>query len=366
MTRDLVELASYSITNIVIENFEDLINDFQDLPNDEILRADLSYAVEQRDAKKNTVLNIMRSISFRAKAVFGENTSKYRAMTPGNISQMPESNLLIAANQVHFAATESLAELASEGVTAQYLADFKTAIEAYETAINNVNIKKVARDTGSETKILKGNELYALVVKYCDYGKLIWDGVSPAKYNDYIIYTSTSPGTLTAPQNFMFDPVNYDFSWEPVNNATSYILQESTDGTNWTQYWSGAETTCAYEESPAIMMFFRVIPNNSGGHGPASLVTQYDFAPVLVAPSNLNYNYNTSYFTWNAVPNAEYYEFQYRAQTNPTWNSLNAGNVTSFYHADPPGEYLARLRAVSGTTMGPWSAEEEYSVGSGD
>ena len=148
-----------------------------------------------------------------------------------------------------------------------------------------------------------------------------------------------------------------------IENATSYILQQSTDGTNWTEYWSGAETTCAYEESPVVMMYFRVLAHNAGGNSAPSTVIQYDFAPVLVAPSNFNYNAGTYYFSWNAVPNAEYYEFQYRAQTNPTWNSLNAGSATSFYHADPPGDYLARVRAVSGSTMGPWSIELEYTVG---
>ena len=113
------------------------------------------------------------------------------------------------------------------------------------------------------------------------------------------------------------------------------------------------------------MMYFRVLAHNAGGNSAPSTVIQYDFAPNLIAPGSFHYNPDTYYFTWAAVPNAEYYEFQYRAQTNPTWNSLNAGNATSFYHVDPIGNYIARVRAISGSTQGTWSLELEYTVGGG-
>jgi hypothetical protein len=201
MTRDLAELAEYSVTNLEIDDFKDLIDEFQALPVDEIFRNDLSYAVEQRDLKRNSILNIMRSLSVRGKAVFGDKSAKYRSLTPGNISKLTENNLLIAARQVHTSAVSCLSELAAEGVTAPYLATFSNLIDDFETAIDEVNSKKNLRDNASETKILKGNELYALVVKYCDYGKTIWNNVSPAKYNDYIIYSGTSHRSLTAPKN---------------------------------------------------------------------------------------------------------------------------------------------------------------------
>ncbi len=87
--------------------------------------------------------------------------------------------------------------------------------------------------------------------------------------------------------------------------------------------------------------------------------------PTLPAPSYISYNSDTYYFTWGAVPNAESYEFQYREESNPTWLSLNAGIATNFLHADPPGDYIARVRGIAGTTMGEWSSELSYSPGSG-
>lgn len=283
MTRDIAELGTYSITNLVIDAFQVTIDDFQALPNDELLRADLSYAVEQREICRNAVLNIMRSISFRAKAVFGENSAKYRAMSPGNISQMPDANLLPAAKQVHTAAAGSVAQLTQEGVTAVYLTDFDDAIEAYESAINEVNDRKVARDTGTEAKILKGNELYALVVKYCDYGKLAWDGVSPAKYNDYIIYSSSSPGSLTAPENLVYNASIPQISWDPVSNATSYevVVKPTGPTEDWTVAYSGIDNVL-YHADPPGNWSVKIRARNANGFGDWSEVLDY---VVSVVPS---------------------------------------------------------------------------------
>ena len=310
MTRDISVLATYGITNLVINDFKDCIDDFQALATDELLRADLSYAVELRESNRNAVMNIMRSISLRAKAVFGENSSKYRAMTPGNISQMPDSNLLPAANQVHTAALGSLTQLAAEGVTTLYLTDFQSAIDAYENAINEVNDKKVARDTGTEAKVLKGNELYALVVKYCDYGKLAWDGISEAKYNDYLIYTGSSPVTMDKPTGLAFDSLTQTFRWNEVENASSYVLQASNDGENFNTVYSGSNLSVVYEPIFLGNNVFRVKARNSSGLSEASDVITVEYYSILPVPDNLNAvleSPNTVNFSFSPVPTADRY-----------------------------------------------------------
>ncbi len=62
MNRDIAEMADYGVTAETISDFQDTIDDFQNLPDDEILRTDLSYAIEQRDIKKEAVLKTIRSI----------------------------------------------------------------------------------------------------------------------------------------------------------------------------------------------------------------------------------------------------------------------------------------------------------------
>lgn len=275
MTRDLAEMAIYGITSDTISDFEDLVNAFQALPSDDLLRADLSYAVEERDNKRNIVMNFMRSIAARSKAIYGENSAKYRALSTGNISRMQDSNLLLAAGQVHSAATTNLTELAAEGVTALYLTEFQTAITNFEASINDVSDKKNLRDNGTENKISKGNELYALVVKYCDYGKLIWENISPAKYNDYVIYTQSSPGSLSAPGNLQYHAEIPSISWDAVTNATSYQVQLKPQGEEtWTVIYSGSDTNLLHADAPGDYTV-RVRARNDNGYGDWSLELNY-------------------------------------------------------------------------------------------
>jgi hypothetical protein len=288
MTRDLSELAAFSITNLKIEELSDLNDEFQALPDDEIFRTDLSYAIELRDLNKNAILNTMRNISIRAKAIFGENTAKYRSMAPGNISQLTDSNLLIAARQVHSAAVTNSTALAAEGITTLYLTNFGTAIDAFEAAITGVADKKIIRDDATETKVLKGNSLYNLIVKYCDYGKTLWDGVSPSKYNDYVIYSGSSPGTLDKPSGISFNLANMKVSWDALENATSYIASISTDGgATYQEVYSGSDTFFMYQPTYFGTVSVLIKGHNSGGNGPASDPYSFAYFSILPAPEGL-------------------------------------------------------------------------------
>jgi hypothetical protein len=338
MTRDLAELGTYSVTIMKIDDLSTLIDEFQAMPDDEILRTDLSFAAELRDMNKNAVLNPMRSIAVRAKAVFGENSAKYRSMNPGNLSQMTDSKLLIAARQVHLAADNNSVPLAVEGITAPYLSSFSAAIDAFEASITGVSNKKIVRDDSSEGKVLKGNVLYSLVVKYCDYGKTVWDGVSPAKYNDYIIYTAPSPGSLSVPSGLSFDIATKTLSWHAVQNATSYSLESSEDGVDFAVIYNGSDVNFIYEPIEG-WMYYRVRARNDNGFSNYSSVLKQGYyinlpAPVNLAASIAAGTYTTINLIWDEVPSATNYKI-YRSsvalwQPAGTFNYINQVSTNAF------------------------------------
>ena len=349
------------------DDFYDLITDADDFPTNEedlnnqvILSTKVEETMEKARAQYQKMLfyvGIAWPDSESMMLAFGSNLYEKARKLPHKMMNLLQSAYR-NANSVEYKA-----DLIAAGFTQVEIDLLHTLDTELTTRYNDQQDYIQHSYKRTEQRTIAFNNVWDEMVKISNASKIIFKD-SPAMIEFFLLYPDTGTvGKLTAPQNFMFDPVNYDFSWSAVENATSYILQESTDGTNWTEYWAGHETTCAYEESPTTMMYFRVLAHNASGNGPASSVIQYDFAPTLVAPGSFHYNPETYYFTWTAVPNAEYYEFQYRVQTNPTWNSLNAGDATSFLHADPVGNYLARVRAVSGSTMGPWSIELEYTVG---
>lgn len=318
MTRDLVQFEDYGVTELKIQDLSDLIDEFQALPSDESFLADYSYAVEQRDELRFSIENVLRSISVRAKSVFGTNTAKYRSLKPGNISQMTDSEFLIEARNIHNAAVTNLVALTPEGITALYLTTLETNIENYETTINTVADKKIIRDDASENKVLKGNELYSLVVKYCDYGKTIWNNVSPAKYNDYIIYKTVSPGTLTAPANLQYDQITGMITWDSVENATSYKVEISYEGGEFEEVYADVSPETYYipPSSPSTFII-HAMARNSGGLGPVSpLTVEYD--PPLQPPGYLSISVTSSTLhtiamNWGEVDGATGYRLYHSA-----------------------------------------------------
>jgi hypothetical protein len=273
MTRDLIQFESYSVTNTKIDDFIDIVDSFQALPDDDLLRGDVSYAVEQKDLCKNAVLSTMRSIAVRAKSVFGENSAKYRSLAPASLSKMTDSELLVAARNVHTQAVNNAVGLAAEGVTTLYLTAFNAANQAYEDALDEVGNRKFMRDHGVETKILKGNELYTLLAKYCDYGKTIWDGISPAKYNDYVIYTP-GPGSITAPTELNYNAATKVISWTEVENATSYQVQISSNNENFAEIYAGSATSFVYSTPITSLKYLQCRARNANGYGKWSEVVE--------------------------------------------------------------------------------------------
>ncbi len=309
MRRDITELTDYGVTEANINALVALVDDFQELPNDVLLRTDVSYSVEQKNALRETLSNTMRSLSVRAKVVFGENTAKYRSLSPESITKLSDSDLLIAARQVHSAATTNLAGLAPEGVTADYLDDFSENIESFETAVDDVGNKETLRDGATENRILKGNQIYALVNKYCSYGKVIFEKTSPARYNDYIIYQKEAGG-LSVPANFRYDFIGKTFWWDVVSHATSYQL-EKKEGESYVEIYAGSDTSFNYIPADG-QGFYRVRARNMNGFGPATEDLEQWYFAILPPASNLQISdteiepgkYN---LTWTAVPTATEY-----------------------------------------------------------
>ena len=258
--------------------------------------------------------------------------------------------------------TAFLPDLADTGLTQAMLDDMEDLNDEFEVAKNSQNTKVSERDSSTEERIIKGNEIYSLDAIYCEIGKRVYAKSDPAKYNDYIIYTAASPGSLTAPVNFAFDPIIYDLTWDAVENATSYEVQSSTDGTNFTEYWTGPGTDCTLEEIPSVLTYYRVRARNAGGYGPFSVVVQYNFAAPVQAPINLAYDTETSNFSWVLVPAATRYEINYRHTDQVTWTVLEAGQGNTFYQPFPWGDYLAKVRAYRNLVAGPFSEELEYTV----
>ena len=319
-------------------------------------------ATEAKTAKAELVKEAIRNMVTRCQIKWGVDSWQEKSLGVKGMNKYTDDTLLSAGRRVHSQMTTFLPDLADTGLTQAMLDDMDDLNEEFEVAKNSQYTKTSERENDTEIRINKGNEIYSLVSTYCEIGKRVYAKSDPAKYNDYIIYSAASPGSLTAPTNFAFDPVILDLTWDTVENATSYEIQSSTDGTNFTEYWTGPGTDCTLSEIPSTLVYYRVRARNAGGYGPFSSVIEYNFTIPLTAPLNLGFAVATSTFTWSPVATATGYEFQYRNKLQVPWLIIDAGNNTSLYHVDPSGEYVCRVCAKRGSDLGPFSVPLNYLV----
>jgi hypothetical protein len=198
MLRDLVEFIKYGVTEEKLTALKALLSDFANIPTDEELRGAQVLATQGKDEAGVLLRDAVSEIMRRVQNKFGAASGNYRKFGASGVSDLDGGMLSYVGKRVRRVAELMLPDLESEGLTLEILNELSTRLEAYDQALANQEDVIAERDIATENRVEKANEIYALLVKYCNTGKQIWEDTNEAKYNDYIIYntpTGTSNGT---------------------------------------------------------------------------------------------------------------------------------------------------------------------------
>jgi len=76
-------------------------------------------------------------------------------------------------------------------LTAAIITELTNACQAFEDAFAEQRKAIANRDIATENRAEIGNALYEKLMNYCGFGQAIWVETNEAKYNDYVIYTSS-------------------------------------------------------------------------------------------------------------------------------------------------------------------------------
>jgi hypothetical protein len=139
----------------------------------------------------------VRGVMARVVTVFKEGSAKYEAFGVKGMDAMTDPELLKCGRRVARVATEYLVDLAGTGLTALIITDLTTKCQKFEDALAKQEKAIADRDIATEDRIEMGNALYEKMMNYCGFGQTIWVETDEAKYNDYVIYTSS--GNLANP-----------------------------------------------------------------------------------------------------------------------------------------------------------------------
>lgn len=267
MTRDATEFAARGVTALDITDFETLGNAFEVFPPDEYYSAQVTAEVEAKDTARDDCTDKIQLISGFFEQQWGTADYRYKQLNIKNFHNMSDSKFLTTARNVVSVAEEYLADLTSIGLTQADIDALETEAQTMEDKMNDIITKKALRDSKTQERTQNGNELYSYCKKYSTIGKLIWENVDEAKYNDYIIYHKTPEG-LGKVKNLEYDIPTTTASWDALQFADDYQLQFKPQpaGAEWEIAYEGTDTSTIFD--PGLSAFtLRCRGHNAEGYG---------------------------------------------------------------------------------------------------
>lgn len=199
--RDITEMTAYGYDQPRIDGIRGKINAFKTFAPDEYFTGQLMIASEAKNTSIKQMGELSESIVRRAMNKFGKNSDTVKSFGWVRYITKTDAHKISVNRLVHKVATDNLAALVSEGLTAGILADLEFKVKTATGNLVAQKMKKSARDAAVHQRIGLGNDLYAELVKLANTGKHIFEDLNRAKYNHYVIYrnqpnTETVTGTV--------------------------------------------------------------------------------------------------------------------------------------------------------------------------
>ena len=226
----------------------------------------------EKNNTRDAIAPMIRKISGYFEQVYGLKSPYYKLLGIKGFIDAKDDIFLVTARRVVQTAQAKLAELSGAGLTQAQIDDLEAMAETFELKLNDVGTKSADRDVQTEERNKLGNALYAQLVKYCAVGKNIWEDVSEAKYNDYVIRKTVHSG-LSKVQGFaaVGGGANvFDLVWQPVVGADNYEVEfaQATTGQPqgpWQPYSSPETNSDTFPVNPGFSYWLRVRARNNEG-----------------------------------------------------------------------------------------------------
>lgn len=201
IVRDKTDFETRGLTNAKLQDFQNLIDAFDQTSTDEELRGNITTQVEAKDALAKTIKQEVSAIRSRVINKYGQSSGKYNSFGFGELANLSDDDLYRTTKRVVRVATSLLTNLASEGLTTTILDNLTLLATNLDNAIDAVGQAEEKRDLETQDRVQKGNNLYTEMVKLAGTGKSLYEFSNEAKYNDYVLVEVTSQKEETNPED---------------------------------------------------------------------------------------------------------------------------------------------------------------------
>ena len=359
--RDIAEFAGYNVVAADVTSFLALVTAFENSPTDEDIVGDATFLTAQKEAKVKVIHSAIRKVLVRVSGKFGLQSVMYRRFAVGELSHIRDKEIDDAIRKITLAGTTYLDELESTGLTAGMLTSLSALGTDFQETQVLLGTNANARIKATEERENDANEIYAILSQWCGYGKEIWNGVSEAFHDGYIIYDAddmplTPPD---APTGLQVDLVTLLLTWLAVAGATGYKVQiqyPAGSGTFVPAHLGVLNNTLQFQlTSPGGNFKVRVFANNAAGLSAPSAEFAVNFG--LAAPGGFDFDAVQGKFTWVLVAGVTFYRMEASYDGGLTWNEVFASDFTVGEYGWSPPAGMFRIRAESGGQVSDWVYE---------
>jgi hypothetical protein len=155
-------------------------------------------ATEEKDAIVQALQRAIRPIRNMAELAYS-GKGKYSVFGFENMTILSDSDLYRMGKRVARVATKLRADLVPQGLTDEFITAVNKLCNDLDLAIDHMEEHVENRDMETQNRIMKGNALYAEMIRLASVGKSLYEDSDEARYNDYVIIgANPTPSTPAA------------------------------------------------------------------------------------------------------------------------------------------------------------------------
>ena len=190
--RDINEFDKYGVNTSVLNQLVAKKEEFEYIPYDEVFEQKQMLLTQQKNEASGLLQTAIRSSMLKVNFAFRSNPLVGISFRNGGVSKFPDSELSVRARVTVLLLQDNLDILSNYGLSQTEIdelnsleKDFTNKLDLQQKAICN-------RDTATEFRVAKANELYELISSIREVGRKMWAEKSEALSNDYIILSAKS------------------------------------------------------------------------------------------------------------------------------------------------------------------------------
>lgn len=195
VVRDAKDFSIYGITDKQIGDFKTAIDNLKLTGPDSDWLSKVKIAVQNVNNSKDSMLKLIKTICLILKWFYGSQPSTFAQYQIMNISSLTNDELERSVYTLLNTLTTNYNDVCSAGIKPEQISELT---EAYGDFVAKVNIRNAAimeRKANTEARNNAHVNVYETTVRFAEIGKEHWKDVSDQKYQDYVLFDTTSAKT---------------------------------------------------------------------------------------------------------------------------------------------------------------------------